>query len=368
MNGGNRLVVGAVIALALASTVGPVRAGDPEVAAFLVEKAEKALRAKDYESAAADFQRARREHGPLPEAAYGLGQALEELERESEAIAAYRRCVAEVEDMEDASFTQRRAARRASSAIRRLRRRYGELDRATASFLKDLVAFARERKDDDPRWAKKACETVLRLDPSHREARRILDGLAAPEPKPEPETESKPAAGWGAPLVEADDLPGWDPGIRPPWTCRDRLVTVDAEGQQGKINWMDRVSMQGRFEVRAQVRVVRDGGVKRAYGFFLGDGKDRWHGVLIEDDDSLVLVEVAPGGSALLKDAAPRGFTPSKWHAFRLVVDRGDLSVYLDDVRVLRHTDDNPRAFGGKFGLFAQNGRFEFKNLVWKKQ
>ncbi len=356
------LVIGALAAFS--------RAGDPDVADFLLKKAEKALRAKDYESAASDFRRARDEYTPLPLASYGLGVALEKLERESEAIAAYRQCVAEVDEA-SAPAAQRRAARRASSALRRLRRRYKDLDRATQAFLKELTKFVREHKKSDPKWARTACETILRIEPSHREARRVLDELVSSKPKPQKkkdEDKPKTEKGWGSPLVEGDDLPGWSPGIRPPWTCRDRLITVDAERGSGDINWMDDVTMKGRFEFRAEARVVRDGGRKRTYGIFLGNGKDRWHGVLIQDDDAVVLVEFAPGGTSFLKDATPRGFKPAQWHKFRIVVDRGDLSVFLDGARVLQHAADDRNAFRGKLGLFAQKGRFEFRNLRWKKQ
>ena len=46
-----------------------VEAGERDVAQFLLQKAEKAYRAKDYEKAATDFKRARGEFTPLPEAA-----------------------------------------------------------------------------------------------------------------------------------------------------------------------------------------------------------------------------------------------------------------------------------------------------------
>jgi hypothetical protein len=369
MGEGRRVVTTAGRGLLIAGLllVSLARAGDPEVAAFLLKKAEKALRAKDYESAANDFRRAREEHTPLPAAAYGLGQALEKLGRESDALAAYRQCVAEAEGMDEPGFEERRAARRSASAIRRLRRRYEALDKATRAFVEDLLRFAKEYEKKAPHWAQRACETILRLDPSHHQA-KVLLGKLQRKSEPKPETKPKPAKGWGSPLVEADDLPRWDPGIHPPWTCRDGLITADSEGPTGNINWLDSVSMEGRFEIRADVRVARDGGPKRTYGFFLGDGKQRWHGVLVEDDNGVVLIEMAGGGNSLLKDATPRGFDPAKWHTFRIVVDRGEIQVLLDDTRLFAHVDDNPRAFGGKFGLFSQNGRIEFRNLRWSKR
>ena len=99
-----------------------VEAGDRDVAQFLLKKAEKAYRAKDYEQAVAGFKRARAEFTPLPEAAWGLGQALEKLEREAEAIAAYRLCAEQVGAAEKPSAKWKALARRANAAVSRLRR------------------------------------------------------------------------------------------------------------------------------------------------------------------------------------------------------------------------------------------------------
>ena len=46
---------GLLLGLLIGLLAPAARAGDPEVAAFLLKKAEKELRAKDYEAAATDF-------------------------------------------------------------------------------------------------------------------------------------------------------------------------------------------------------------------------------------------------------------------------------------------------------------------------
>ena len=88
-------------------------AGDRDVADFLFKKAEKAYRARRYEDAVKGYQRARAEFTPLPEAAFGLALALEKLDREAEALAAYRTCVREVETAESPPSKWKSLARRA---------------------------------------------------------------------------------------------------------------------------------------------------------------------------------------------------------------------------------------------------------------
>jgi len=91
-------------------------------------------------------------------------------------------------------------ARRAGVAISRLRRRYAQLDRLNGELIDDCMAFGRKHRKDDPRWARQAFETVLRLDPAHVPARRHLERMAD---APAPEAPSGPAKRWGRPLVRS---------------------------------------------------------------------------------------------------------------------------------------------------------------------
>ena len=264
--------------LACFALVVVAEAGERDVALFLLKKAEKAYRTKDYEQAAAGFKRARVEFAPLPEAAWGLGRTLEKLEREAEAIAAYRLCVEDVGAAKKPSGKWKGLARRASSAIARLRRRFAELDRLNREFIDDCLRFGREHRKSDPRWARTAFETVgqevwiLKLDPTHKDARRHLDGVSKSGPPA-----AKKSKARGTALIRGDDLEGWSPGIRAPWTCAKRVVTADVAGPQGHINWVDDVTFAGRYELRVRIRVVRDGGGGRTFGLLVGNGSDYWH-------------------------------------------------------------------------------------------
>jgi len=346
--------------LVVALCVGPAGAGDRDVAEFLLKKAGKACRAKQYEQAAADFKRARAEFTPLPEAAFGLGQALERLEREAEAIAAYRLCVEEVAAEIKPSPKWKSLARRASTAIARLRRQFAELDRINQDFINDCLKFGRSHLKSDPRWARVAFETVLKLDPTHQEARRRVDKTPVAAT---PANKTPSSKGWGTALIRGDDLDGWSPGIRAPWSCTEGVVTADVPGRDGKINWDDETRLSGRYELRVKMRVVRNGGPGRTFGLFLGDGSSYWHCFLIEDDNDMVLVEFREGQNRHIKDSILRRFSADKWNVLRLEIDHGEVSVYFNRKKLFDYTADDRKAFDGKIALFAQNGRIEFKEL-----
>lgn len=339
-----------------------VEAGDRDVALFLLKKAEKACRAKDYEQAVTHFKRAREECTPFPEAAWGLGQALEKLERSGEAIAAYRLCAQEVGEADKPSAKWKGLARRANAAVARLRRRFAELDRLNRAFIGDCLKFGKKRIETDPHWARTAFETILKLDPMHREARRHLEKVG---PAAAPGGEQTPGAGkgWGTPLIRGDDLDGWSPGIRHPWTCAKNVVVADVASRDGQINWVDDLEFTGRYEVRVRMRVVRSGGMGRTFGLMVGNGKDYWHNIFIEDDNDVVLVEFDAGRVRHVKHAIPRNFDPKQWNTLRFVVNRGSISVYLNKKKLFGYDADERDTFDGKVGLFAQNGRIEFKEL-----
>ena len=338
-----------------------VEAGDRDVALFLLKKAEKACRAKDYEEAAATFKRARAEFTPLPEAAYGLGRALEKLEREAEAIAAYRLCAEEVDAADKPSARWQGLARRANTAVTRLRRRFAKLDRLNRAFIADCLKFGIAHLKTDPRWARTAFETVLKLDPTHKDARRYLEKTGKVTT---PGGGKTTGAGktWGTPLIRGDDLEGWSPGIRPPWTCANCVVVADV-GNPGHINWVNDVELTGRYEVRVRMRVLRSGGTRWTLGLLIGNGKDYWHNFFVKNDNGMVLDEFDAGNVRPVKDAILRDFDPHQWNTLRVAVDHGSLRVFMNKKKLFEYDADERDTFDGNVALFAQNGRVEFKEL-----
>jgi len=138
-------------------------------------------------------------------------------------------------------------------------------------------------------------------------------------------------------------------------------------GRDGKINWLDNLEVKGKYEVRFRFRVRRDGGDRRTVGFFIGDGKDYWWALMLDDDDSLVLVRFSKGTNTPSKERALGDFDPARWHTIRIEVDRSEAKFLLDDNEMFEVIAPRRQAFEGKFAFFVQNAKVEFKDLELKQ-
>ena len=220
------------------------RGGDPDVAAFLVQKARKAFQAKEYGEAEDSYRRALEEHAPFPEAHYGLGETYEKTGRTREALQAYRACVREIGDAADPPRAWRSLLKRAERAVSRLQRAYADLTKLNDDFIRRSLAFAKRVETSDPAWARRACEAVLALDADNPVAKALLaklpqGGADAPAPPAPPAEGGTPAERWGEPLIRGAALDEeWD-GAPEPWALADGVVTGEAFGKSGQLLWLD---------------------------------------------------------------------------------------------------------------------------------
>ena len=342
--------------------IAPVWSGDAEVARFLYQKAQRAYRAKKYDEAEKGFRRAVKEDSPFPEASYALGLALEKLARPVEAIAAYQQCL-DAAAGDDAPRKWRSIANRAGRAIGRLRRRFAALAKINSAFIKRCLAFGRKHSKTDPDWARKAFETVLKIDPGNQAARNHL-AVPSGGKKTAP---TKPVGGAWKPLIVADEFGAWSPGETNEWSILGPVITGDVVGRDGKINWLDNLEVDGKYSVRFRFRVVTDRRDRRTVGFFIGDAKDYWWSIMLDEDNELVLVRFSKGKSIPARERAVGEFDPSRWHTV-LVEARGrEARVFLDGKKVFEHIGERKQKFAGKFGFFVQNAKVEFKELELKR-
>jgi tetratricopeptide (TPR) repeat protein len=259
-----------LLLLGLGASIG--RAGDPDVADFLLKKAQKALRAKDYAEAESSFRRAMEEMSPFPDAAYGLGETLEKLDRNLDAIAAYQRCHDEVAAQADSPASARSLQRKAAHAIARLQRRFADLAKIDKDFIDRCMAFGRKYGDTNPAQARLAYEAVLGIDPAHASAKAALERLPS-APKREQPAPPSPAAPkpWGKSLIVSDDLEAWSPGLAKEWSCSAGVVTGDVPDRDGKLNWLDDREFEENYALRVRFRVVHvHDEDRRAFGVFFG--------------------------------------------------------------------------------------------------
>ena len=349
------------------------RAGDPDVARFLLGKGEKALRAKKYEDAVGFLERALAEHSPLPEASFALGQALEKLKRIPEAIEHYEACRATAAE-KGATGKAKSAARGATKALSKLRRRYSDLNELNDAFIKDCIRFARRYEKKDTDWARHAYETVLALDPGHAIAKKAVaklpkiartepaKGPAKPDNRPPKEKRLGPVGNW-TPLIASDTLDGWDPGRRGVWNCLDRIITGDVPpSEAGQINWIDEPLKNGDYSVRVQMRVVKVYG-NHTYGIFLGgDGRNRWWSVVI-NGGAVALDRTQDDKRRFIEEKMLGRYEPDKWHTLSIKVKGNKLSIFYEGERILSYETEGERPFDGKVALLVSKAKVEFRNF-----
>lgn len=347
---------GFTLAVAIALTALSVRGGDPDVADLLFKKAKKAFAAKDYKEAEAGFRRALKELSPYPDARLCLAETLEKLDRPREALEEYRTCVAEINDAA-APAKWKSMMTRAQQAITRLQGRHAELAKLNDAFLRKCLDFGKKRAKSDAYWARKALETVLLLDPANEVARGLLKGMPAPEGEAEPAPEGRKPAKGGS--LFRRDL--WDGP--PEWSVNGDTIIGDMREPDGRLFWLELV-WEGRYTVRGRVRLTRDGGPRRAYGLFLGgDGKSTWWALVFDDSGQLVLDRWTERGTDHIREFLLVDHDHAKWHVLEVAVDRGSVSVKLDDKEVIALDETERTCFDGKISLFVQNARVEWKDL-----
>ena len=357
-----RIGTGLLLAAGCALLAVTTLAGDPDVAQFLYQKGQKAYRARKYEEAEKSFRRALEEHSPLPEAQFALGQTLERLERMGEALNAYRRCRDEIAGGPAPTGRMKSLAIRADRSIKRLQKQFTELERLDRDFIHRCMSLGIRYHKTNPGAARSAYTAVLKIDPGHKQARALLEGLGKKAPA------GKASKARTRDLTPPVDFAGWVPGRNEYWSVSNGLLTGKVDGPNGQINWLEGERFKGRYKVRVEFRILK-GGVKRTCGLFVGNkhAKNRWWSVMIDWNDEVAMVETSPQASTSVQGKVLRGFQPDQWHTLELDVRPGELAVELDGKQMFRHKTGDEESFDGELGVFAQDIHVLFRKLELRK-
>ncbi len=336
----------------------PAEAGDPEAAKLFLRKADKAFRSKDYTEATKFYRRALGENTPYPEAAYGLGQALEKLGRKHAALQAYLDCKKQAEGMERLSSKARSCLRKAKKRIGALGKAYAEASEIEAAFTRQLIAFGKKHTNGAPMWAKQAFLAANRLAPGDEKVKKYLEKLSHVE---------GPSGGFGLPqqLVKGDSLSGWDAGpMSGCWSSRGQMIIGD-QTQPGTILYRSGLSLAGRYRLTASFRVVDRHGPDWYYGFLFGvaDGGGRMFSLCYGFTRHAYMLRAAAGerdevGSKLLSK-----WDPTEWHTLRVDVEPTKVTAFADDEEVFSHEVKDPRTLEGTIALTLRDAKIEIKDV-----
>ncbi|MHC4472107.1 MAG: tetratricopeptide repeat protein [Planctomycetota bacterium] len=350
-----RASCGGALALLLLLSL-PLDAGDEDVAKLLYAKAQKAVRKKSYEEAVDLYKRALKEHTPFPEAAYGLGVALEKLGRTDEALTAFLQCEEDVTAMHCPSKQLRTLAGRARKAVARLGKGFAELQKLDSAFVKGCLDKGRRYLKSHPGWAKRFCETALQIDPDNKQAKGYLERLGGA-------AGASRALGPFEPFITDETLSDWDPGLKPPWSCAGRVITGDPTKRNGYLNFK-KTRLEGTYSYRATLRVVKENADKRTFGLFFANNPGRigW-ALLVTRNDDLVLVRYKGDDHTNMKSKVLSSFRATRWHELRVDVEPGAVVCLVDGKEAFRLEGELDDAFDGSPGVFVQQARVEIKDV-----
>jgi len=354
-----RIAYLAILVVATASlTSGPVRAGDPEVAKLIYRKAEKEFRAKRYEQAAKLYRRVLAEHSPYPEAACGLGSALEKMGKGNAALQAYLQCRKQVRAIPKPSSRQKNCARRAEKAISRLGKAYSEVEKLEERFIKECLAYGGKHGKSSPGWSRRAYEAVLALDPQNAVAAEAVKELANIQ---------RLGQGFGRPelLVKKGSMSGWDCGqYSSRWTCSGRVITGDRKSP-GIVCYRSGIYMRGTYRLTVTARVVERYGPDWYWGFKFGvntsEAKTYSFGYGYAHD--VYLIRAVGTDRRDLWDKPKTQWDPKEWHTLRVDVTPGKVTCFADGEEVFSHEAELDRDFEGTMGLNLRSARIEFKDV-----
>lgn len=350
------MIAGAVLFLVMALAATPILGlpGSRTVADGLCAKGRAAFKEENFQQAADLYREALAEFTPHPEAAFGLGEALEELGQNDEAMLAYLACKDQFGEVEKPDSGQKKAVAGASKAIAKLGGGYADLEQAEAKFVKTCISYAGKYKSREPEWAKRALEIALALEPNNSSANKAMKKLG-----------SVRAAGFAGSenLIDSDALTGWTFGEHAPrWKCRNGLLRAEISVPES-LGWALDHNFRGNLTIRWEARVVATHDVYWQVGMVYGSpmlGGKTWS-VLIDNNDDLRLGRMEGGNLTIPRNKLLSNIDVKQWHRYELVVSKKGLTVRIDGDEIFTHVPGSDSPAGGVVGLFVQEATAEFR-------
>jgi tetratricopeptide (TPR) repeat protein len=337
--------------LLAAAPTAPVWA-DRSAAEFFHQRAEKALRAKRYAEAEADYARALAEDATLHPARLGLGEALLGLGRRDAAVECFRAVAAEAE--------AGRAQAPAADLVAKARKRLKELDAAGAALdalvdahVASLIDVAGRWAGKDPDLAEAALRDVLRLRPSEKRASSMLEKMG-----------KAPSGQWTA-AFDGKSLTGWVWMNPPTWQVTDGTLVADV--RDAAVIGRSEGRWKGDFDVRMEARLLeaRAGGT---YFALLGALKEEYVLTAFGIHDEQVALKEWHGESrerevfAARHAGLKRPFDPKDWNVYELQFRKDKIRAVVNG-EVLSTIGRDPVRDEGHVGLKVQNCKVAFRRI-----
>jgi hypothetical protein len=385
------------LGFALAVVLAPgARAGDAELAKFLLKGGKDDLAKKQYEQAATKLERAEKEDPELLEAVYWLAVVAERKGDVPGSLTQYRRFCAAVLAKKGATKEEAALQKKAQERLSALAAGETERRKLDDGFVEALMGFARANFVRDPAITGEALRMVLELRPEHEEARRLVEkiGVTGVRPTPEPskpeekkpegdepeeeEAPNKPASP-AEPMTPSSKLvkkwteytDGVVMGKNTGWTYANGMLTIEKPG--GSMTRAPRALTAGaKYVVEMEARIVERiaGEKKPTLGFMFAyarpagathdDASFYFH---LFDEGSAILHRNQDGGrdDVYRVDLKPPGF--GKWHRLAVVVQGTKMEMWVDGKKVTDYSAQGRDDLVGEVGIFHQACKAEIRRL-----
>ena len=329
----------------------PAQAGMEE-ALDLVDKADKALAAQDYDAAATGYREALAEAADCVPAQYGLGQALLASQKKTEAIVAFRRVLRTLAKGVGIPAAWNKYERESRSVLEAQDEKGKALEEQVEDYVTEVVRLAAKYKTKDPDLAVRALQIALALRPAHERATELLGKLLNTGARTEE-------------IFDGKQIDDWDGGRGQWWSVKDGVIVSETKGVATFIR--NQKEITGNFDVIMEARIaqVHDdapflalmAGWQAEYDHTrLGTltGALTWYEYKGEDDKERVFREEA--------DRLVKPYDPSAWTLYELRYREKYIHALVNGREVAK-TARPERRTGGYVGILSQGCRGEVKRL-----
>ncbi len=364
--------VAVLLCIAAALVAGPyavrttARAGDADtaVARSLVDSGRDAFAKKRYDEALALFEKALAERPDYGDAAYWQGQTFEKIGRPSDALAAYRVFLEIHAARSEPSREDAALAAKVEKLVEKLAAAERELDALNARFVERVLAFAEARVETDPRLAREAVDTALRVAPESEAALALRDTLGGGADEGGEAGLGTPPAGPFARFA----LEPWHDLIAKKSMgtsfarYEDGAMLVDTQG--GSVSkCVDRIRTGPRFVYEADFRVLEVHADTWLVGLAFAHDGQHFYAAFTQAPQAVLTRNDLGGGLQELDHHPMKPLALNRWHRLALRVDGAKLSVWLDGEVVLNVTVDDPNDLQGELGIFQQRCKAQYRLL-----
>lgn len=355
-------VLFAVVAAVSGIAARTARAGDAELAKFLVKGGRDDLAKKQYDDALKKLQKARVEDPLLLEALYWMGAVHDARKDPRAALVAYRAYAVAYTDKKSGSVPVTRDEEallaKVQARLEVLAAAELELTRLREAYVAQLLAFAEENFVRDPAVTSRALRQLLAIQPKHASARRLLEKMGGEE-----------AAALAA---ESDPF-----GVR---TWEDLVATKRFESADGLEYVDDKLVIErsvgvylfardvepttAKYVLDAELQFTTETGA-RVVGFGFGVGSVRIVSLMFTATN-VDLVVIDQSKHTTVQIASKNHKRPIElhaWHRVTIVVDGIHVEVQVDGSKLLEADVKDATDLDGKVGLYVQGCRTELKTL-----